>query len=100
MTLGERSLEREVLGLFERQAGLLLPRMPRTSAPAVAALAHTLKGSARGIGAWRRGAAAAAAVANAPARRRMRRCRAQLLAAAVDEARAAIAGCCECALIR
>jgi HPt (histidine-containing phosphotransfer) domain-containing protein len=53
MTLGERSLEREVLALFDRQATLLLARM-RSAAPAgVVTLAHTLKGSARGIGAWR-----------------------------------------------
>lgn len=53
MTLGERSLEREVLALFNRQAEILLARM-RASAPAIAAAAaHTLKGSARGIGAWR-----------------------------------------------
>jgi HPt (histidine-containing phosphotransfer) domain-containing protein len=52
MTLGERSLEREVLQLFCRQAEMLLVRM-QTAAPAVvAAAAHTLKGSARGIGAW------------------------------------------------
>ena len=53
MTLGERSLECEVLALFDRQAELLLPRI-RAGAPAViAAAAPTLKGSARGIGAWR-----------------------------------------------
>ena len=52
MTLGEASLEREVLQLFGRQAELLVTRM-QTAAPAVvAAAAHTLKGSARGIGAW------------------------------------------------
>jgi HPt (histidine-containing phosphotransfer) domain-containing protein len=52
-TLGDRSLEREVLQLFDRQATLLIARM-RTAAPSgVATLAHTLKGSARGIGAWR-----------------------------------------------
>jgi HPt (histidine-containing phosphotransfer) domain-containing protein len=51
MTLGDRSLEREVLQLFGRQAELLIGRM-RVSAPAaVATLAHTLKGSAMGIGA-------------------------------------------------
>jgi HPt (histidine-containing phosphotransfer) domain-containing protein len=60
MTLGERSLEREVLGLFARQAEMLLPRI-RTGAPAVAAAsAHTLKGSAVGIGAWRLARAAEA----------------------------------------
>ena len=52
-TLGDRALEREVLQLFDRQSGLLIARM-RTAAPAaIAALAHTHKGSARGIGAWR-----------------------------------------------
>src|ERR1043166_3108980 len=52
-TLGDRSLEREVLQLFDRQSSLLIARM-RTAAPnGVATLAHTLKGSARGIGAWR-----------------------------------------------
>ena len=52
-TLGDRSLEREVLQLFDRQSTLLIARM-RTAAPnGVATLAHTLKGSALGIGAWR-----------------------------------------------
>ena len=52
MTLGDHSLEREVLALFERQADMLIGRMPGLEAAGVAALAHTLKGSARGIGAW------------------------------------------------
>jgi len=52
MTLGERSLEREVLALFDRQAELLLPRIRCGSAPVAAANAHTLKGSALGIGAF------------------------------------------------
>src|SRR5438552_18339352 len=53
MSMGDRSLEREVLQLFERQSTLLIARM-RTAAPnGVATLAHTLKGSALGIGAWR-----------------------------------------------
>jgi HPt (histidine-containing phosphotransfer) domain-containing protein len=52
-TLGDRTLEREVLQLFDRQSGMLVARM-RAAAPAgIATLAHTLKGSARGIGAWR-----------------------------------------------
>ena len=52
-TLGDRSLEREVLQLFDRQSTLLIARM-RTAAPAgIANLAHTMKGSALGIGAWR-----------------------------------------------
>lgn len=53
MTLGEKSLEREVLALFYRQADMLLPRI-RGGVPALAAAsAHTLKGSAVGIGAFR-----------------------------------------------
>src|SRR5262249_59020477 len=53
MTLGEKSLEAEVLALFDRQAGILLARMRNARPAEVAAYAHTLKGSARGIGAWR-----------------------------------------------
>src|SRR3954465_4768013 len=50
-TLGERTLEREVLQLFDRQASLLIERMQTAPADALPALAHTLKGSARAIGA-------------------------------------------------
>jgi HPt (histidine-containing phosphotransfer) domain-containing protein len=53
MTFGDRSLEREVLGLFMRQAGILVARMEASPATAVPTLAHTLNGSAKGIGAWR-----------------------------------------------
>jgi HPt (histidine-containing phosphotransfer) domain-containing protein len=60
MTLGESSLEREVLTLFERQADMLLARMASQEPRVVAALAHTLAGSASGIGAWKVAAAAAA----------------------------------------
>lgn len=52
-TLGDRSLEREVLHLFDRQADALIVRMRTASPGALAPLAHTLKGSATGIGAWR-----------------------------------------------
>lgn len=52
MTLGDHSLEREVLELFDRQVEMLLARMRAAAPAAAAALAHTLKGSARGIGAW------------------------------------------------
>ena len=92
MTLGERSLEAEVLVLFDRQAAILLAHMRDSAPPAVAAFAHTLKGSARGIGAWRVAAAAdavemlassadAGGVAGAVGR----------LSAAIEEAKAAIA---------
>lgn len=53
MTLGERSLEREVLQLFERQAMILVGRMQTAPTTALSSLAHTLKGSARAIGAGR-----------------------------------------------
>jgi len=53
MTLGDRALEREVLQLFDRQAGMLVVRMQQGARAGVCAAAHTLKGSARGIGAWR-----------------------------------------------
>lgn len=52
MTLGERALEREVLSLFDRQADMLMQRMANACPANVAAAAHTLMGSARGIGAW------------------------------------------------
>ncbi|HEX4407337.1 MAG TPA: Hpt domain-containing protein [Xanthobacteraceae bacterium] len=54
MTLGDRRLEREVLELFVRQTAIMLDRIAAAEQPAnAAAAAHTLKGSARGIGAWR-----------------------------------------------
>ena len=53
MTLGDRSLEREVLQIFARQAALMLERIAGAAPASAAAAAHTLKGSARGIGAWR-----------------------------------------------
>jgi HPt (histidine-containing phosphotransfer) domain-containing protein len=89
MTLGDRSLEIQVLELFDRQAEMLTARMREVAPAGVASLAHTLSGSARGIGAWRVAAAAAAlerAVAEAgelaPAM--------DQLGAAVGEARLAI----------
>jgi hypothetical protein len=53
MTLGETGLEREVLALFDLQAGILLSRMANEPPKSVAGLAHTLTGSARGVGAWK-----------------------------------------------
>ncbi len=61
MTLGERSLEREILQLFVRQAENLVARMRAAEPRSAAELAHTLKGSARGVGAWRAARAAEAA---------------------------------------
>ena len=52
MTLGDGALQREVLQLFDRQADMLLARIREGDPAVAAALAHILKGSARGIGAW------------------------------------------------
>ena len=87
MTLGDRSLEREVLQLFVRQAAVLLDRM-EADPDSVPALAHTLRGSAQGLGA-RRVTAAAAAVERAGDDDALARARASLRAA-VEEARSLI----------
>jgi HPt (histidine-containing phosphotransfer) domain-containing protein len=92
MTLGEASLETEVLTLFDRQAAVLLTRMCDATPAAAAAFAHTLKGSARGIGAWRVAEAAEAVEATAiHASARAAASAVARLAAAIDEAKAAIA---------
>ena len=52
MTLGDAALEREVLGMFSAQATRLVKSLVANPADA-AVLAHTLKGSARAIGAFR-----------------------------------------------
>jgi HPt (histidine-containing phosphotransfer) domain-containing protein len=52
MTLGEEALEREVLGMFLKQAGHLIDVLGCSPAEAPV-LTHTLKGSARAIGAFR-----------------------------------------------
>jgi HPt (histidine-containing phosphotransfer) domain-containing protein len=51
MTLGDVALEREVLGMFSAQASRLAEALAAGPADA-GALAHTLKGSARAIGAF------------------------------------------------
>jgi HPt (histidine-containing phosphotransfer) domain-containing protein len=88
MTLGDRGLEREVLQLFDRQSTLLIARMRAAAPGGVAMLAHTLKGSARGIGAWR---VARAAEALEVADALEVSVALDRLAAASDEARAVIA---------
>lgn len=50
MTLGDAGLEREVLAMFAAQSAKLIDALAALPAEA-AALAHTLKGSARAIGA-------------------------------------------------
>jgi HPt (histidine-containing phosphotransfer) domain-containing protein len=92
MTFGDQSLEREVLQLFDRQAELLMERMNASNPAAIATLAHTLKGSAVGIGAGR--VARAAAAAELAASQTPGECGPAIadLARSVAEARAQIAG--------
>jgi HPt (histidine-containing phosphotransfer) domain-containing protein len=54
MTLGDGGLEREVLAMFSAQSARLVGRIAALAALAAdaGALAHTLKGSARAIGAF------------------------------------------------
>ena len=58
MTLGDASLEQEVLAMFAAQSTKLIGALAALPADA-GALAHTLKGSARAIGAFGVGEAAA-----------------------------------------
>jgi HPt (histidine-containing phosphotransfer) domain-containing protein len=63
-TLGERELEREVLKLFCRQSLIYVERLREArSDKDWKDAAHSLKGSASAIGAWRAAAAAARAEA-------------------------------------
>ncbi|MFE1602144.1 Hpt domain-containing protein [Methylobacterium sp. ID0610] len=61
-TFGDADLAREVLDLFRAQCERLGPALAEAARPAAerADLAHTLKGSAAGVGARRLGALAAA----------------------------------------
>jgi HPt (histidine-containing phosphotransfer) domain-containing protein len=92
-TFGDRELESEVLALFERQSLDMIARLHRaTTAKDWAEAAHTLVGSARGIGAF--GVAAAAeAVESAKLHHLSDRASAELarLEAEVAEANAFIA---------
>ncbi len=52
-TMGNRALEREVLTLFTKQSLIYLDRLRNAADKQTwCEAAHTLKGSARGIGAW------------------------------------------------
>lgn len=85
MTFGDEALARELLTVFDKQAALILGRMRGADAATVATLAHTLKGSALGIGAAAV-AEAAAAVERAPGSGGI-----PALAGCVERARLAIA---------
>jgi HPt (histidine-containing phosphotransfer) domain-containing protein len=91
MTFNDRNLEREVLQLFDRQAELLMQRIRGSEPAAIATLAHTLKGSAAGIGAGQ--VARAAEATELSASRTPRKCSLAIdqLAEAVDEIRGQIA---------
>jgi HPt (histidine-containing phosphotransfer) domain-containing protein len=65
MTLGDAGLAREVLVMFVKQTAQLLTSLA-TKPPNAAALAHTLKGSARAVGAF--GVAASASALEAAIR--------------------------------
>jgi HPt (histidine-containing phosphotransfer) domain-containing protein len=51
-TLGDRALEREILALFRIQAQAICRQLAEAAEGQRADLAHTLKGSARAVGAW------------------------------------------------
>jgi hypothetical protein len=87
MTFADVVLERDVLALFDRQAASMLKLIAVAEPQALAALAHAVKGSARGIGAWRV-AHAAAELEAAPQGEAAAR---DKLIAALVEARSAVA---------
>lgn len=63
-TLGDRALERETLTLFSNQTGVYLDRLREAAGEKEwREAAHSLKGSARAVGAWQLAAAAEAAEA-------------------------------------
>ena len=95
-TLGDCELEAELLGLFERQAGQILRQISAASTGAERGfrrdLAHTLKGSARAVGADRVAAAAdeyEALLSSSVTEEAIAAAR-EVLAGAVEEARAAV----------
>jgi HPt (histidine-containing phosphotransfer) domain-containing protein len=85
-TMGDRSLEQEVLKLFRQQALKVHDRMEEASADEAKQLAHGLLGAARGVGA-KCVADAAAEVERTPDDRALR----GRLCATIDEVRGFIA---------
>lgn len=86
-TMGDRELEREVLNLFLQQAASLQAEIAGAPTDQRAALAHKLKGSARGVGAFAI-AECAEAIERDPADPKVL----GLLQRRIDEARGFIAG--------
>jgi HPt (histidine-containing phosphotransfer) domain-containing protein len=83
MTLGDRGLEREILSIFVQQAALMIGQITCGQLVHIAVAAHTLMGSARGIGAWR------VAYAAERLQRALRRGVTARLAEAIDDLRTA-----------
>jgi HPt (histidine-containing phosphotransfer) domain-containing protein len=88
MTLGDVALERQVLGMFASQSTSLIEKLAALPAEA-GALAHTLKGSARAIGAFRVADCAEALEAAIRQGENPAKCQVELKAAVAD-ARTAI----------
>ncbi|MEP1206449.1 MAG: Hpt domain-containing protein [Rhizobiaceae bacterium] len=85
-SLGDRSLENEILRLFHSQSQLYLDRLEcATTAEERKLAAHTVVGSARGLGAWK-----VAQEAELVERACSRPCDVSALRAAVEEANAYI----------
>jgi HPt (histidine-containing phosphotransfer) domain-containing protein len=94
-TFGDHDLERELLGLFDAQAAQFAKRLRALAAPGDAdwriALAHTVKGSARAIGAFEVGRAAEAYEQALRGEDASVAEKAEMLGAAIGRARSAIA---------
>jgi HPt (histidine-containing phosphotransfer) domain-containing protein len=85
-TMGDRALEQEVLALFVQQTRLVRDKIASASVPERLRLAHGLKGSARGVGAFSI-ADCAAEIENSPGDRQLM----LRLARLIDEVRDFIA---------
>lgn len=94
-TFGDHDLERELLGLFDAQAAQFAKRLRSPAAQGDAdwriALAHTVKGSARAIGAFELGRAAEAYEQALRGEDASVAEKAEMLGAAIGRARSAIA---------
>lgn len=85
-TMGDRALEQEVLSMFVQQAGLVRDQIARADIKRRLFLAHSLIGSARGVGAF-----GIARMAEEVEREPSSAAHLKNLAAAIDEAREFIA---------
>lgn len=88
-TMGDRALEQEVLGLFLQQSQQVREQMSRAAAAECKQLAHGLRGSAQGVGAFAI-ADCAAEIESRPDDRQAKR----RLARLIDEARDFVAAIC------